>query len=967
MLFLYKINKIWSKQENDEYSKNAKKYENWIKKQVLAVCDADEEIGDFGGWFHGSYLNVGEVAYGVSLTYNWMYEDLTEQERKNIERAIIKYSINVFNEEEFRNYFIPKNKNESNNESDNESNDESGNQSNTKSSLNTNRNQVINSGIGLSALVLLNSGYNLEKVNNQLDENGNVINNILKIKENNEEDNINVQIDINKSIINDMINDENSISDFNDLLYAIIAKSINLQAEFFINKLEGGGYPEGLSYYRYGMSFTNYFISSLYNLSETDFDIMNINALYDSLLYPVYLESGSDKIFNYGDVPEASNNINNVSNTRMIWMANYYISKNGKNNEEKAENAYLLYNLEAKYNWNLYNMIWYKTEYGEEAKKYSSNKKDFLFNNIGVAVLNKNFKEKNNDIYIASKGGKVQQSHGDLDLGSFVLDALGERWIEDFGLESYTAQNINNTRYGRWNYYKKRAEGHSTLVINPKNNTDLYLENLDLRYVLADQYIYANTSIDEFVQNDENSYVKMNLSDAYKRRDNNTRNDNEDKFLDINVTRTIGVYENRSIAKITDVIRLDKERTVYSFLNIANDIDNIELAEDNQSAILTKNGKKLRIELNTFSKPAKLVEMPKVPLNDFLKGEKQDDEGNYKFAENLAYKDYSKLCVQFDIDGKGKDEIKNAVIEIKFIPVYIYNIDVVYEDIMQNGKHCVIAKIKADERMQEVDGWQLSEDKQTLTKTYIANTNEEIKIKDLAGNEITKKIEITNIDHGGLASIEKIKAPAKISYIEGEDFQIDGIEIKVTYNDGISQIINSNNLNLKVINGEKLTHTREKVTISYTENGITKTAEQIIQVIENYNINYELYGGTNSENNPKTYITENEIELKAAEKEGYIFGGWYENSEYTGEKVTNISNRTGNITLYAKWIQYGDINGDGNLNVIDLLLLKRHIIAGTKENWKLTGDKLKAADLNNDNKINIIDLLLLKRMILQMK
>ena len=58
----------------------------------------------------------------------------------------------------------------------------------------------------------------------------------------------------------------------------------------------------------------------------------------------------------------------------------------------------------------------------------------------------------------------------------------------------------------------------------------------------------------------------------------------------------------------------------------------------------------------------------------------------------------------------------------------------------------VTVTIKANEKMIEVDGWDLSEDSLTLTKTYSANTTEEIAVYDYAGNKTTQTIEITNID-----------------------------------------------------------------------------------------------------------------------------------------------------------------------------------------------------------------------------
>ena len=58
----------------------------------------------------------------------------------------------------------------------------------------------------------------------------------------------------------------------------------------------------------------------------------------------------------------------------------------------------------------------------------------------------------------------------------------------------------------------------------------------------------------------------------------------------------------------------------------------------------------------------------------------------------------------------------------------------------------VIAKIKANKQLQEINGWTLSADKMTLTKTYTANTTENVTIKDLAGNTTTVTVKITNIN-----------------------------------------------------------------------------------------------------------------------------------------------------------------------------------------------------------------------------
>ncbi|MDE6060315.1 MAG: InlB B-repeat-containing protein [Clostridia bacterium] len=71
----------------------------------------------------------------------------------------------------------------------------------------------------------------------------------------------------------------------------------------------------------------------------------------------------------------------------------------------------------------------------------------------------------------------------------------------------------------------------------------------------------------------------------------------------------------------------------------------------------------------------------------------------------------------------------------------------------------------------------------------------------------------------------------------------------------------------------------------------------------NYEILYELNGGDNDERNATSYtIKDDEIVLYDAHKDWFSFGGWYEDEDFSGERVTAISGaQKRKITLYAKW------------------------------------------------------------------
>ena len=80
---------------------------------------------------------------------------------------------------------------------------------------------------------------------------------------------------------------------------------------------------------------------------------------------------------------------------------------------------------------------------------------------------------------------------------------------------------------------------------------------------------------------------------------------------------------------------------------------------------------------------------------------------------------------------------------------------------------------------------------------------------------------------------------------------------------------------------------------------------------------------------------------------------------------TQVNVEISNIDKNLPEITIGDINQDGKIDVTDLLMLKRHLVAGNRTEWILTGQALSLADMNENGAVDITDMLMLKREIVE--
>ena len=232
----------------------------------------------------------------------------------------------------------------------------------------------------------------------------------------------------------------------------------------------------------------------------------------------------------------------------------------------------------------------------------------------------------------------------------------------------------------------------------------------------------------------------------------------------------------------------------------------------------------------------------------------------------------------------------------------------------------VTVTVTADEKIKEVEGWSLSDDKKVLTKEFESNQKENITIYDLVGNDRKLTINVSNID--------KTPPTAEISYSTSK-LTNGNIEVTIAANEEIQEVdgwIMSLDRK-KLVKEYENNIDKEKITISdlagnSTEKEITIT--NIDKIPPELEITYSTIEETNG-----TVI----VKIKANEKVKKV-EGWTLNEEQNILTKDFNSNTTEEIIVY-------DLAGNGtiqeininNINNIKDLTIAPTILPKTGENF----------------------------------
>lgn len=227
-----------------------------------------------------------------------------------------------------------------------------------------------------------------------------------------------------------------------------------------------GGWPEGPDYWNFGTVHACVFLASLETALQTDHGLDESPGFSETGLFPIYISGPFYSTFNYADSDAQA-----IGSPQMFWLGREF-GRSIYSRFARTRNP-IDYNLDCAGAACIpLGLLW--VDESSDASQSNDLPPNRYFRGVEVVSLRSNW-DDDKALFVGFKAGSNHVNHGHLDIGSFVLDALGLRWATDLGRDDYSLPGYFDTSAQRWTYYRMRAEGHNTIVLNsgwgPDQNT----------------------------------------------------------------------------------------------------------------------------------------------------------------------------------------------------------------------------------------------------------------------------------------------------------------------------------------------------------------------------------------------------------------------------------------------------------------------------------------------------------------
>lgn len=328
----------------------------WVERAVREM----EAAAGFPDWNPSHFLDTAEMTHALAIGYDWLYADLTEQQRQTIRRAIVEKGL----QPGLRAY--------------------GGDRTGWWRNAHHNWNQVCNGGLIIGALAVADEEPEVA---------GQIIHHAL----------------------------------------SSLPKAMKSFAP-------DGGWEEGPGYWDYTMRYTVPLILALESALGRDFGLSESEGLAQTGSFRLDFVGPTGRPFNYADAGDHRNR----GSFPMYWLARRF-----------GQPDYLT---DGRSDW-LGLWLYEKPTTAHPVNQPLAR----LYRGVDVAFMRSAWGDPN-AWWVGFKGGNNKANHSHLDLGTFVIDADGQRWACDLGTDDYNLPGYFGRQ--RWTYYRLNSHGQNVPLID---------------------------------------------------------------------------------------------------------------------------------------------------------------------------------------------------------------------------------------------------------------------------------------------------------------------------------------------------------------------------------------------------------------------------------------------------------------------------------------------------------------------
>lgn len=364
--------------------------------------------------------------------------------------------------------------------------------------------------------------------------------------------------------------DEEDTAPYCELLLGQTLQSFENVASLFY---PDGAWYEGTNYTEYTVMFMWAGIGSLINATGDDYSILEAPGIDKAPECLIAQHGPAEGGFNYHDGVKGM-----CLDGAMLWLANYYGIQGYQEKYMSLRETLGKSSYPEAVNLLTYDVAMEDTE--------SEIPLDSFYRTANVGMMSNG--SGANGIWAAVHAGENGIAHDHLDLGEFIFEAYGVRWVTDLGYDNY-----NLTDYfgeAGYNIYRKRPEANNCLIINPREG-------------YQGQELKCSTSLVRMESETGGAIMVFDLSNAYIKDATQ-------------VTRGFMFGDDRRSFTIRDEVEdLAEDSELYWFMNLSDEITETVIDNEAKNAIFrTNSGQELKLSFWTDATEYEIGTMACVPL-----------------------------------------------------------------------------------------------------------------------------------------------------------------------------------------------------------------------------------------------------------------------------------------------------------------------------------------------------------------